>query len=331
MSGAWIRTAVRSSLLTTALSGMLVTSILVGCGASSNEPRDGGHPLQAQNAMGANVAKPVAKDSPPTDNSDTSHGLVAAALDTSAADAAHNGCRPGMVPIEGRFCIDKYEASLMQTGGDEEKPFSPFSTLKGAHVRAVSEPGVMPQGYISRNEAEVACMASGKRLCQVQEWQQACRGPENKKWGYGDDREVGRCNDNGKNPVMTYFGPRYNASTMNRPELNQMDGTLAKTGERDGCTNGYGVHDMVGNLHEWVADPNGSFYGGYYQDVDTVGHGAGCDYRTTAHEARYHDYSTGFRCCADMDGAEKSVSVSPAANPPQAAPTAPKKKKKKKH
>ena len=32
-------------------------------------------------------------------------------------------------------------------------------------------------------------MASGKRLCQVQEWQQACRGPENKKWGYGDDRE----------------------------------------------------------------------------------------------------------------------------------------------
>jgi hypothetical protein len=81
-----------------------------------------------------------------------------------------------------------------------------------------------------------------------------------------------------------------------------------------------------------VSDPNGSFYGGYYQDVDTVGHGAGCGYKTTAHEARYHDYSTGFRCCADMQGADP-VAVSPAADPPQqiAAPPPAKKKKKKRH
>jgi len=60
---------------------------------------------------------------------------------------------------------------------------------------------------------------------------------------------------------------------------------------------------MVGNLHEWVADPAGTFYGGYYQDVASVGHGEGCGYLTTAHEARYHDYSTGFRCCSDVAGA----------------------------
>ena len=277
------------------------------------------------------AAKPLAKDSTPTDGSDTSRGFVAAALDTSAADAAHNGCRPGMVPIEGKFCIDKYEASLLESVGQDERPFSPFSTVHDEHVRAVSEPGVIPQGYISRNQAEKACMASGKRLCQVQEWQQACRGPDDRKWGYGDERQPGRCNDNGKNPVMSYFGPRYDASTMNRPELNQMDGTLSKTGEHSGCSNGYGVYDMVGNLHEWVADPNGSFYGGYYQDVDTIGHGAGCGYKTTAHEARYHDYSTGFRCCADMQSGEQGVSVSPASSPPQVAAPTPKKKKKKRH
>jgi hypothetical protein len=33
--------------------------------------------------------------------------------------------------------------------------------------------------------------------------------------------------------------------------------------------------------------------------VDTWLNGHGCDYLTTAHEARYWDYSTGFRCCAD--------------------------------
>jgi len=52
---------------------------------------------------------------------------------------------------------------------------------------------------------------------------------------------------------------------------------------------------MVGNLHEWTADPNGSFKGGYY--MDTHKNGDGCFYTTTAHGPSYHDYSTGFRCC----------------------------------
>jgi hypothetical protein len=52
---------------------------------------------------------------------------------------------------------------------------------------------------------------------------------------------------------------------------------------------------MVGNLHEWTAASSGTFRGGYY--LDTKINGEGCDYRTTAHDARYHDYSTGFRCC----------------------------------
>ena len=84
---------------------------------------------------------------------------------------------------------------------------------------------------------------------------------------------------------------------MNDPRLNQAPGTLAKTGEHSSCTNGYGVYDMVGNLHEWVDDPDGTFQGGYY--LDTHLNGDGCTYRTVAHAASYHDYSTGFRCCVE--------------------------------
>ena len=84
---------------------------------------------------------------------------------------------------------------------------------------------------------------------------------------------------------------------MNDPRLNQLDATLAPTGTHDECTNPYGVFDMVGNLHEWTNDPNGTFQGGYY--LDTHRNGDGCSYRTVAHEFSYHDYSTGFRCCAD--------------------------------
>jgi formylglycine-generating enzyme required for sulfatase activity len=82
------------------------------------------------------------------------------------------------------------------------------------------------------------------------------------------------------------------------------------------------VYDLVGNLHEWVADPvdyslprkiplrpdirakipknlgKGIFMGGFYST--TRQHGSGCRFLTPGHGPRYHDYSTGFRCCADL-------------------------------
>jgi hypothetical protein len=215
----------------------------------------------------------------------------------------HGRCAKNMVEIPNAppYCIDKYEASLVEMlPNGEERALAPFGPIAGRNVRAVSAPGVFPQGYISAVEAQRACALSGKRLCKVNEWRKACRGPDKRAFGYADRREPGRCNDRGRNPVIALFGRgRWNWSTMNQPELNQLSSTLARTGAHEGCTNGYGVYDMVGNLHEWVADPQGTFFGGYYQDVASQGHGEGCGYQTTAHEARYHDYSTGFRCCAD--------------------------------
>lgn len=88
---------------------------------------------------------------------------------------------------------------------------------------------------------------------------------------------------------------------LNDPRLGQVDGALARTGEHAECAAESGALDMVGNLHEWVATdpaaPHGTFAGGYY--LDTSLNGDGCRYRTVAHAHDYHDYSTGFRCCAD--------------------------------
>jgi hypothetical protein len=54
---------------------------------------------------------------------------------------------------------------------------------------------------------------------------------------------------------------------------------------------------MVGDLHEWTADRNGTFRGGYY--VATKLNGRGCGYVTTRHDAAYGEHSIGFRRCAD--------------------------------
>jgi hypothetical protein len=221
--------------------------------------------------------------------------------------ATRGPCPPEMASIDGRFCIDRYEASLVEILPDgAEEQYSPYESVADHVVRAVSHRGVFPQGYISEVQAAAACTRSGKRLCKPKEWLSACMGPEHKTYGYGDKSEPGKCNDQGRSPMRALF-PHEGLSNhalwdwdrMNRPELNQVDGTLARTGDHDECTNGYGVYDMVGNLHEWVDDPNGTFQGGYYQDTQL--NGDGCHYVTMAHEARYHDYSTGFRCCADTE------------------------------
>ena len=247
--------------------------------------------------------------------------------ESRSGEALRGRCPEGMADIDGRFCIDRYEATLVDVlANGEERAHSPFAPIAElTRVRAVTIRSVFPQGYVSAVEAQRACSESGKRLCRVAEWGKACRGPEPRAFGYADRREPGRCNDNGKNPVLSLYGRgHWNWTTMNAPILNQQDGTLARTGEHSGCTNGYGVYDMVGNLHEWVADPGGTFYGGYYQDVSSKGHGEGCGYLTTAHEARYHDYSTGFRCCADVAG---SAPAEPVATPPQLRPKRPRTKR----
>jgi hypothetical protein len=213
-------------------------------------------------------------------------------------------CAADMVSIEKRYCIDRWEASLVEVDESGEHPFSPFLVVDGHEVRAVSAPGVFPQGYVSGTQAAAACARSGKRLCSPMEWRKACVGPRELQYGYSNEREHGRCNDAGRSPMLAVWGLHGDSSPedwsplkMNDERLNQLPGSLARTGAHAECTNEYGVFDMVGNLHEWTSDPAGTFQGGYY--LDTKLNGAGCAYTTTAHDVAYHDYSTGFRCCAD--------------------------------
>jgi hypothetical protein len=199
--------------------------------------------------------------------------------------------------------MDPFEASTVEVKPDgSTTPHSPFLPVTGLHVKAVSQKGVVPQAYISGTESLAACVQAGKRLCTEREWVTACKGPERTQYPYGNEHQPGFCVDtNRTDPLKKLFeslgAARYHFSVMNDARLNQLPDTLALTGSFPRCANGYRVYDLVGNLHEWTADPRGTFRGGFY--LDSKLNGSGCDYRTVVHPATYHDYSIGFRCCAN--------------------------------
>jgi hypothetical protein len=203
------------------------------------------------------------------------------------------------------FCIDQYEAStlrLIPSGGEEPWPFD--RPVDGQTVRAIVRPGQKPQAYISATQANEACQRSGKRLCSEPEWLAACQGPTRHTYPYGDTYQKGACNEGrATNPVNDCFGNGsgvFTYANMNSPCCVNQPNSLAVGGGFPTCRSEYGVFDLHGNLHEWIdattATGNGVFKGGFF--VDAKLNGAGCLYRTTAHAKTYHDYSTGFRCCA---------------------------------
>jgi sulfatase modifying factor 1 len=208
------------------------------------------------------------------------------------------GCPAGMNRVD-TFCIDRYEASLVLD--EEGRGWSPFENPGNAPVRAISAHGAPPQGYINQTQAAAACDRAGKRLCTDAEWLRACQGAAGHTYPYGDTRIDGACNDAREcHPAVQYFesSDPIVFSMIDHPCLGQLPDGLASPGAYITCASDDGVFDMMGNLHEWTADPAGTFRGGFF--VDTQINGEGCLYATTAHDVSHWDYSTGFRCCADL-------------------------------
>jgi hypothetical protein len=233
---------------------------------------------------------------------------------------------PSEMARVGASCIDRWEAHLLTLGNDGRLLRHPH------HLRppefwfvAASAAGVPPQGYISRRESALACEAADKRLCSHREWRRACTGSAGRRYPYGWSGQRGTCNVGKDHLLFAKYGKgpwEYDAH-FNSPALNQEPGFLEPSGTHDRCVSPEGVHDLVGNLHEWVAgtvtesfvaemedepvsrreqpwvEGNGIFMGGFYSTLDQLG--PGCFYTTIAHEPTYHDYSTGFRCCKDAE------------------------------
>ncbi|HEY3498795.1 MAG TPA: hypothetical protein VGK73_29090 [Polyangiaceae bacterium] len=243
--------------------------------------------------------------------------------------ASPGRCPAEMVDIAGRFCIDRYEASLVDARLG--RAVSPYFGARRADVRfaleafegtrpraavalprppdwelteafsvkAVSRARVTPNGYLSGVLAREACLNAGKRLCSPTEWVTACRGERPRKFPYGDRYEPGACNVfREAHPASVLWGDA--SKNHLDPRLNLVETALGPllrlTGDTPRCRSEWGsetVFDMVGNLDEWVDDPGGAFLGGFYARATENG----CEARVSEHPPEYFDYSTGVRCC----------------------------------
>jgi formylglycine-generating enzyme required for sulfatase activity len=231
-------------------------------------------------------------------------GFVAAWLAHEASAEPQLHCPEGTVPIDARSCVDRYEAylELIDDAGRVTGTHPPNQPVAGRRVRATNRRLGAPQAYVTQLEAKAACAEAGKRLCTDREWIAACKGPLGTRFPYGQRRREGACNDRGSEPLAALGGraeaiSTWSFDTMNDPRLYGVPGSVAPSGRFDRCQSELGAHDLVGNLHEWTADPEGTLRGGYFLDTATLGEG--CDYAAVGHDAHYRDYSTGFRCCAD--------------------------------
>ncbi len=229
---------------------------------------------------------------------------LTASLESPSVRGAEPACPADMVVIEARFCVDRFEASLERLDDRGQVTGAhPANQSPGTQrVRARSLRGVLPQAHISQEQAARACQEAGKRLCSRDEWRTACRGAPATRFPYGERKRRGACNDEAREPlaeVAPKAGPSspWGVDVMNDPRLHLVAGAAARTGRFDRCQSEAGVLDMVGNLHEWTSEPEGTMRGGFYLDASSLGQG--CDYAATGHDTRYHDYSTGFRCCRD--------------------------------
>jgi formylglycine-generating enzyme required for sulfatase activity len=169
--------------------------------------------------------------------------------------------------------------------GETEVTQAAYQRVSGKNPSNFKGPN-LPVEQVSWSDANTYCLTIGGRLPTEAEWEFAARGGSAQS-RYGDVAQIAWYRDNAK-------------------------GTTHPVGQKQ--ANGYGLHDMLGNVVEWTndwhtaalsretTDPkgpgNGEFKvlrgGGWFDDARVIR----ASYRSRI-EVGDRDYNIGFRCAGD--------------------------------
>jgi formylglycine-generating enzyme required for sulfatase activity len=204
--------------------------------------------------------------------------LALAQADGGRPKRHRGGCPPSMARVQ-EFCIDRYEAPNRR--------------------------GEKPLVMRSANDAIAWCEEHRKRLCTEDEWTSACQGEDRRAYPYGATHVDGRCNDDqawravDEAKLAKWPAPEAKAYAQ---ELYQ----ATPSGAKRQCASEAGVHDLTGNVEEWVVRTRehtnavpyvliGCYWAGCFGGGKPT-----CHSTNSAHAAGFRFYETGFRCCRDV-------------------------------
>ncbi len=305
----------------------LVTAVVFG--SQSAEPS-----AQAADGEGPVVLAPPAPVRTLAVGADEVHANIGTKASATPPSYETSGsCGKGMVEVEGDYC-PFIEQKCLRWLDPETKmrcaEFAPTEKCVGKTLHKKfcvdrfewpNTPGEKPLIMKTWYEAASSCKSVGKRLCGETEWTLACEGQERLPYPYGFARNSEACNIDKPHPDVNeaaIANPATRTAEIERLWQGEPSGT------REACVSPYGVHDMTGNVDEWVVNESGKPYksglkGGYWGPVRDR-----CRPMTIAHNEEFSFYQIGFRCCSDAPVGEavaKPDSITtPAARPALALP-----------
>jgi len=210
-----------------------------------------------------------------------------------AAEGKHKGMTwiPGGTYVAGAFqgledlgMTGERREAIVEVGGfwidTKERHFPKSAATDGDSAERVAEKAARdqyalePVRDITWTEASAECKRTGKRLCSEDEWEKACKGPENSDFVYGDEFNDQKC------PPSGYFPPPY------------------KVNQFPLCESGYGVWGLGGGVMEWTATTKGTNYIFKGGAIGNEEKGTRCAGRADR-APNFTQAHIGFRCCAD--------------------------------
>jgi hypothetical protein len=315
------------TLLRLPFAAAFASLLVVGSVASCRDPKPS---TDAPAAIGsaaptstASVAAPSTSSSAPPLAASASPVAPASGL-PEPLPGRTDGCSEGMVRVEGDYCPaltqdcieehPEYKNRGSRTVSERCLKYkAPSHCVSKSRTKLSycmdrfeypNKVGEVPRVLTSWVQAGEMCAAAGKRLCNEDEFNFACEGPEMRPYVYGYDRDEAICNIDKpyRYPDHSHTMLHYEQCFLDercKAEMERLD-QRNKIGALTTCVSWAGIYDLNGNVNEWVdlpgqKTPNRSgLKGGWWGPVR-----GRCRPTVTFHKEEDYGYEVGFRCCAD--------------------------------